>query len=268
MLQTGALLSPITHKSLLAQLVRREILGRYQGSILGLGWSFLTPLMMLAVYSFVFVGIFKARWPGFEAGGGSAFAIRVFCGLIIFNFVTEILNRSPVVITEQPNLVKKVVFPLEILPVSTVCSALVHLGLGLLILTIAVLCFNGNLPLATLTLPLVLLPLAITMLGISWGLAALGVYVRDVSPVMAMLSSLLMFLSPVFYALSSVPEIAREWIILLPTTPAIENTRRIFFDGLWPDWPPLLMQLTLALLIAFAGAAFFSFARRGFADVL
>lgn len=262
------LMAPFRYSSLIAQFVRRDVLGRYRGSVLGLGWSFLTPLLMLGVYSFVFVGIFKARWPGVEQGDGFFFAIRVFCGLIIFTFVAEVLTRSPMAVVEQPNLVKKVVFPLEALPVVTVGSALFHFLLSTAVLLVGIVFLHGGLYPSALGLPLVFLPLLIQMLGISWFLAALGVYVRDVGPVMTMFSSLLMFLSPVFYALSAVPEEVRRIMLVLPTTLAIENFRRLLFDGLWPDWSALLVQWLLAFVFALLGAAFFRASRRGFADVL
>jgi len=262
------LLAPFRFHSLIAQFVRRDVLGRYRGSLLGLGWSFLTPLLMLGVYSFVFVGVFKARWPGIEQGDGVFFAIRVFCGLVVFNFVAEILSRSPTVITEQPNLVKKVVFPLDALPVVTVGSALFHFLLSMLVLLVGVVAVQGFVPLTALALPLVFLPLLVQMLGLGWFLAGLGVYVRDIGPVMGMVSSLLMFLSPVFYALTAVAEPMRGVMLWLPTTPVIENFRRLLFDGLWPDWQALALHALIALLTVILGALFFGASRRGFADVL
>lgn len=262
------LIAPLRFRSLIVQFIRRDVLGRYRGSLLGLSWSFLTPLLMLGVYTFVFVDIFKARWPGVEQGGGSFFAIRVFCGLIVFNFVAEILTRSPGAICEQPNLVKKVVFPLEALPVVTVGSALFHLLLSLGVLLVGVLALQGHLPLSALTLPAIFLPLLVLMLGISWFLAALGVYVRDTSPIMAMATSLLMFLSPVFYSLTAVPAEVRRLMLLLPTTLVIENCRAVLFDGTWPDWSALFIQSIAALVVAIIGAVFFQSSRRGFADVL
>lgn len=262
------LLAPFRFYALIAQFIRRDVLGRYRGSLLGLGWSFLTPLLMLGVYSFVFIGVFKARWPGVEQGDGVFFAIRVFCGLVVFNFVAEILARSPTVITEQPNLVKKVVFPLDALPVVVVGSALFHFLLSMLVLLAGVVAVQGFLPLTALALPIVFLPLLVQMLGLSWILAGLGVYVRDIGPVMGMVSSLLMFLSPVFYSLEAVSEKVRGVMLWLPTTPVIENFRRLLFEGLWPDWHALVLHAGIALVVVLLGASFFGASRRGFADVL
>lgn len=262
------LLAPWVHRVLIFQFVRRDVVGRYRGSLLGIGWSFLTPLLMLGVYTFVFVGVFKARWPGAEEGGGAFFAARVFCGLIVFNFVAEVLNRSPTLITEQPNLVKKVVFPLETLVAVVAGSALFHLLIGVTVLLGVVLVVHGQVPLTVIATPLVLLPLVPLMMGIGWILAALGVFVRDIGQVMTMVTSLLMFLSPVFYSLHTVPEEVRGLMMVLPTTLAIENLRLLFFAGQWPEWSALAVQWGVSGLAALVGAAFFQNVRRGFADVL
>lgn len=260
--------APFRHTSLIWQFVRREILGRYRGSILGLGWSIVTPLLMLMVYTFVFVGIFKARWPGAESGGGIGFALQLFAGLAVFNFFAEVLGRAPSLIVEQPNLVKKVVFPLEILPFVTIGAALFHLALSLLILLGGTLLIYGRLAPAALALPLVLLPLLPLLLGLCWLFAALGVFLRDIAQIMGMAINLLLFLSPIFYSVSTIPDKARFWIYLNPLTPVIENVRLVLFIGDWPDWSSWLVYLACASVVAIAGAAFFQGTRKGFADVL
>jgi len=258
---------PLQRSNLIWQFARREVLARYRGSMLGLGWSFLTPLLMLAVYTFVFRVIFKARWG--QAGGGDfEFALQVYAGLIVFNLVAEVLNRAPRLILDQPNLVKKVVFPLEILPWVAVLAGLFHVSLNLVVLLGATAVARAGLPLSVVALPLVLAPLVPLLLGLSWFLGSLGVFVRDVGQITTLVVSLLMFLSPVFYPMSSLPERWQPWLLLNPLTPAMEQLRRVTLHGMWPDWTQLLVLLAIATLFAWAGARWFAATRNGFADVL
>lgn len=260
--------SPFRYPSLIWQFARRDILGRYRGSLLGLGWSIVAPLMMLMVYTFVFVGVFKARWPGSADGGGAAFALQIFAGLAVFNFFAEVLNRAPNLVVEQPHLVKKVAFPLEILPFVSLSAALFHLALNLLILLLGGFAVYGPPPPTVLALPLVLLPLLPLLLGLGWFFAALGVFVRDVAQVMGMGLNLLLFLSPIFYSASAIPDGVRFWMHLNPLTLMIESLRGVLFLGQWPDWTAWLAYLALSCLVALGGAYFFQSTRRGFADVL
>ena len=193
--------APWRHLSIWKQFVRREVLGRYRGSVLGISWAVFTPMLMLMVYTFVFVGIFKARWPGAEEAGGVAYALRIFAGLMVFNFFSEVVGRAPMLVLEQPNLVKKVVFPLELLAYVSLGSAVFHLGLSAAILLLGTAVFGNGLTLNTLLLPIILLPMVPLLLGLSWLLSALGVYVRDIGPVIGLSVSFLIFLSPVFYSL-------------------------------------------------------------------
>lgn len=168
-------LLPVRHRTLIWQFSRREVLGRYRGSLFGLAWSFITPLLMLGVYTFVFVGVFKARWPGAEAGGGLEFALQIFVGLMVFNLFAEVASRAPRLIVDQPNLVKKVVFPLEILPWISVLSGCFHLLISGVVLLAVATGVRGGLPVTAIALPLVLLPLIPMLLGLCWLLSALGV---------------------------------------------------------------------------------------------
>lgn len=257
---------PLLRGNLIWQFARRDVLARYRGSLLGLGWSFLTPLLMLAVYTFVFRVIFKARWG--QEGGDFEFALQVYAGLIVFNLVAEVVNRAPRLVLEQPNLVKKVVFPIEILPWVAVLAGLFHLSLNLLALLGATVIARGGLPITILALPLVLAPLVPLLLGLTWFLASLGVFVRDVGQITTLVVSLLMFLSPVFYPLNSLPAQWQPWLLLNPLTPAMEQLRRVVLHGMWPDWPQLFALLAIASLFAWAGARWFAATRDGFADVL
>ena len=259
---------PFRNRSLLWQFARRDVLGRYRGSILGLTWSFITPLLMLGVYTFVFVGVFRATWPGAAKGGGLEFALQVFAGLVVFNLFAEVTNRAPNLIVEQPNLVKKVIFPVELLTWVTVLSGLFHLLISIATLLVVLLIVRGGLPVTALALPLVLLPFLPFLLGLGWFLSALGVFVRDVGQVMTMVVSLTMFMSPVFYSLSTLDARWQFWMRLNPLTMIIEQVRLVMLAGQWPAWEGLGIYAVLACLFAAAGAAFFNLTRRGFADVL
>lgn len=260
---------PLPHRQLIWQFARREVLGRYRGSILGVGWSFVTPLLMLGVYTFVFVGVFKARWPGAEQAGGLEFAIQIFTGLMVFNLFAEVAGRAPRLILEQPNLVKKVVFPLEVLPWVSVIAGLFHLLLSVLALALVVgLVREDGLSVTVVALPLVLAPFLVFLLGLCWLLSALGVFVRDVGQVMGFVVNLALFLSPVFYSLQSLGPGMREWMYFNPLTLVIENTRAILLHGSWPQWDLCALYLVMASVFAGFSAYFFQVTRKGFADVL
>jgi len=259
---------PIHSRSLLWQFARRDVLGRYRGSLLGLAWTFLTPLLMLAVYSFVFVGVFRASWPGTHRDSGIEFALQVFAGLLVFNLFAEVANRAPNLIVEQPNLVKKVIFPIELLAWVTVLSGLFHLLISAATLLLVLLIARGGLPITALALPLVLLPFLPLLLGLGWFLSAIGVFVRDVSPVMSMIVSLIMFLSPVFYSVSSLNPNIQFWMMLNPLTLIIEQVRAVLLIGQWPAWGALALYGLVACVFALLGGVFFQLTRKGFADVL
>lgn len=258
---------PLRQRTLIWQFARRDVLARYRGSLLGLGWSFLTPLLMLAVFTFVFRVVFKARWG---TGGDSdfEFALQAYAGLIVFNLFAEVVSRAPRLVLDQPNLVTRVVFPLEILPWVAVLAGLFHLALNLVALLAATAIARGGLPPSVLALPLVLAPFVPLLLGLAWFLASLGVFIRDVGQITALAVTLLMFLSPVFYPVASLPERWQPWLRANPLTPAIEQLRRIALEGMWPDWPQLALHLAIAIAIAWAGAFWFAVTRKGFADVL
>lgn len=256
----------LQHRSLVWQFVKRDIQARYRGSSLGMAWSFITPLLMLAVYTFVFREVFKARWGSGE-GGGLEFALYVYAGLVVFNFFAEIANRAPRLIVDQPNLVKKVVFPLDLLAWVALLAASFHLLVSSAVLLLAAL-WAGYASWSMLWLPLVWLPLFPLLLGLSWFLAGLGVYLRDIGQLLNLLISLLMFLTPIFYPVSALPERWRPWLALNPLVPLIEDTRRVLLQGEWPDFHRLTLMLAFSLLVAVLGRLWFRITRRGFADVL
>lgn len=261
-------LSPFRFTPILRQFVRRDILGRYRGSLLGIGWAFVTPILMLGVYTFVFVGVFRARWPGAEEAGGIAFALQLFAGLMVFNLFSEVAAQAPNLVVSQPNLVKKVAFPLEILPFVSLGSGLFHLMLSLSVLLLGTVLVHQHLPWTVLLLPLVLLPLLPLLLGIAWFFSALGVFVRDIAQMIGLCINLLMFLSPIFYSTSTLSPSIQSWMMINPLAPVIENVRRVIFSGTVPEWGSWCISLIVSLFVAALGAAFFQATRREFADVL
>lgn len=258
------------HASLIRQMARRDAVGRYQGSVLGLAWSFFHPLLMLAVYTVVFGVIFKARWgSGPDAPGSNVdFALILFVGMIVHGLFAEVLNRAPGLILANANYVRRVVFPLEILVPVSMLSALVHTGISLLVLTAALLLHRGSIPPTAALLPLVLVPLLVLTLGLGWILASLGVYVRDIGHVVGVVTTILLFLSPMFYPVEAVPESFRAAIHLNPLTLVMEQCREVLIWGRVPDWAALGLYLAGAAVVAVAGFWFFQRTRKGFADVL
>jgi lipopolysaccharide transport system permease protein len=255
------------NRSLISQMTKREVIGRYRGSVMGLAWSFFNPILMLAVYTFVFSEIFKSRWVGVDTGKGG-FAILLFVGMIVHGLFAECANRAPSLVMSNSNYVKKVVFPLEILPVITLGSALFHSCISLLVLLIAQLLIVGSLSWSALLFPLILVPLILATLGISWLLASLGVYLRDVGHVITVLTTVLLFLSPVLYPVAALPAAYQPWLKLNPLTYIIEESRNVLLFGHLPDWSSLGIAIAVGALIAVVGFWFFQKTRKGFADVI
>lgn len=255
------------NRELIKASAKREVLGRYRGSALGLLWSFFNPLFMLAVYTFVFSVVFRARW-NIESDSKTEFALVLFAGLIVFNMFGESINRAPALVANNPNFVKKVVFPLEILPAVTLLSSLFHglISLGVWLLAYLVL---FGLPHATvLYLPLVILPFLILILGLSWVLASLGVFLRDVSQFIGTVITVLMFMTPIFYPATALPEEFRKWLYLNPLTPIIEQARDVLYWGRSPDFAILGIYALASTAIAWLGFVWFQKTRKGFADVI
>jgi lipopolysaccharide transport system permease protein len=255
------------NRDVIAALVRREIVGRYRGSVMGILWSFFQPVFMLAVYTFVFSVVFKARW---SAGSESKteFALVLFAGLLIFNLFAECANRAPTLIFSNVNYVKKVVFPLEVLPLAVLGSALFHMLVSLAVWLIFYAVFFGVPPWTVLLLPVVLAPPVLLTIGVSWLLASLGVYLRDVAQFIGIVTTVLMFISPIFYPLSALPPRYRMVLYLNPLTTAIEQARDVLVWGVVPDGRVFGLYLAVTVLIAWLGFVSFQTTRRGFADVV
>ena len=257
------------NRQLIAQMTKREVIGRYKGSVLGLTWSFFNPIFMLVVYTFVFSEIFKSRWGGIGGDDSKTqFAVVLFVGLIVLNLFSEVLSRAPGLILSNVNYVKKVVFPIEILPIIAVGVALFHSLISLGVLLSAFALFNGFLHWTAVFAPLVLLPLVIFTSGLAWMLASLGVYLRDVGQFISIITTVLMFLSPVFYPVTAVPERFRSFITANPLTFIIEQAREVLIWGHLPNWMGLIAHTLAATATAWAGYAWFQKTRKGFADVL
>ena len=261
------LVSAWQHRDLIMTLSTREILGRYRGSYVGVLWSFLTPVLMLVVYTFVFSNVFKARWSS-GSDSKTEFALILFAGLLVFNLFAECINKAPSLILGNVNYVKKVVFPLEILPWVTLLTALFHFTISLGVWLMAYAVFFGAPPITALWLPLVLTPLILMIMGLSWVLAALGVYLRDISQLVGVAITALMFLSPIFYPISALPERYQAWISINPISPAVEMTRSVLYAAKPPDIGILASSMTLSALLACLGYAWFQKTRKGFADVI
>lgn len=256
------------HRALIVQLTRREVLGRYKGSVLGMAWSFFNPVFMLAVYTFVFSVVFQARWGAGASESRTQFAVVLFVGMIVHGLFAEVLNRSPGLVLANANYVKKVVFPLEILPVVGMGAALFHSGVSLGVLLLAFWLFNGYVHWTVLLAPLVMLPLVVLTLGLAWLFASMGVFLRDMGQTIAIATMVMMFLAPVFYPVTALPPEYRPWIMANPLTFIIEQMREVLIWGRLPHWSGLALYTLGAAAAAWAGYAWFQKTRKGFSDVL
>jgi lipopolysaccharide transport system permease protein len=258
------------NRTLIARMTKREVVARYRGTVIGLAWSFVNPVLLLLVYTFVFTVVFKARWGETKLAivNDGGFAIMIFAGMIVHALFSECFIRSPGLITGNANFVKRVVFPLEVLSWVAIGSATFHAAVSLLVLLGGQLLWTGHIPLTAILVPLVYLPLIILTLGLSWFVSASGVYFRDLSQVSGFISTILLFLSPVFYPLSSIPEAYRWAFYLNPLTFIIESSRELLLFGQLPSASELGAYYLVSVGVAWLGFAWFQKTRRGFADVI
>jgi lipopolysaccharide transport system permease protein len=256
------------HRELIFQMIKREVVGRYKGSVMGLLWSFINPVLMLIVYTFVFSIVFKAKWGVGTEESNTSFAVILFVGLIVHGLLAEVLSRAPSLILSNANYVKKVVFPLEILPVISLGAALFHSLVSLGVLLIALLLLNKFLYWTVILIPLVLLPLIILTLGFAWILASLGVYIRDIGQTIGLLITVLLFLSPIFFPLSVIPEKYHLYMMVNPLTLIVIEAREVLILGHQPDWIGLSIYTLVSICIFWSGYAWFQKTRKGFSDVL
>lgn len=258
----------IRNRVLIVQMAKREVLGRYRGSIIGLGWSFFNPLLMLGVYTFFFSFVFKSRWGNAQDAGHADFAIVLFVGLIVHGLFAESINRAPTLINSNVSYVKKVVFPLEVFPWIAMGSALFHAGISVVVLLALQLAIVGSLHWTIIFLPLVVLPLILITLGFVWFLAATGVYVRDISQTTGLITSVMLFVSPVFYPISTLPHKMQLIVMLNPLTLIIEESRKVLLFGEMPNWSALGVYSIVSVVVLWIGFWWFQKTRKGFADVL
>jgi lipopolysaccharide transport system permease protein len=256
------------HRELWWRLTEREVLSLYRGSALGLAWSFITPLAMLAVYTFVFSEVFKARWGGLEQAGPLGFAVNLFAGLIVFNLFSECVSRAPSLVVANPNYAKKVVFPLEVLGVVAVGSAAFHAVTSLFILLVFEIIAFRHLPVTLLWLPLIWLPLIMGSLACTWFLSSAGVFLRDIGQLIGVSLNILMFLSPIFFPLSALPAKWQPVLQLNPLAQVIEQTRRAAVQGLNPDLHYVVLGILMTLTACELSFRGFQKSKRAFADVL
>lgn len=268
----GVFGSLIGHRQLIGQMAMQEVRSRYRGSVLGLFWSFANPLLQLAVYTLVFGYIFQARWgieaEGAAGGGKLGFAVVLFSGLVLHTFLIECLVRAPTLLHQYANLVKRVVFPLEVLPWVVVASALFHLVVGLGVLLLAVLAVFGGLSWTAVLAPLTLVSLVLMGAGVSWFLASAGLYFRDIAQATGPISMILLFISPILFPVERLPAILQKLILLNPLTIPVEQMRAVLIFGKQPDWALLGWHLLAGLIVAWIGYYWFARTRKSFADIL
>lgn len=252
---------------ILGQLVGRSIEDKYRGSALGILWALATPFLMLTVFAFVFGVVFQARWGG-GAQSTFEFAIILFTGLIVFNLFAETVSAAPGLVVSQANYVKKTRFPLPLLSLAALGVSLFHAAIAMAVLMLIKILAGTGVPLSSLLLPLAILPLCLLALGLSWLVSALGVYLRDIAQIIPPLMTALMFLTPIFYPPSALPEWIRPWLAYNPLALAIDQVRSVILFGQVPGTGAWLAALAGGALAAGLGYGFFKIASRGFADVL
>jgi len=255
------------HRQLAARLILRDILGKYRGSFVGVLWSLLNPLLMLAIYSFMFSIVFKARGTTSEATGGG-FAVFLFVGMIMHGLLADCIGRGPSIIVGNSSYVKKVVFPIDILPWVALGTALFNAVIGFIVLLGAILLSRRGVPWTAVYFPFILLPLLLGAVGIMWFLSAVGVYIRDIGQLTSFVSTMLLYLSPVLYPVSALPLNLQFWMRLNPLSFVIEQGREVLLVGHQPDWIGLIVYTFVGGVIAIAGYGTFQSLRKGFADVI
>ncbi|UNK48880.1 ABC transporter permease [Lysobacter sp. S4-A87] len=256
-----------SNRSLVFELTRREILGRYRGASFGLLWSLISPFLMLMVYTLAFGFIMKSRWPG-TTGTTTEFALILFVGLTVHGFFAECVNRAPSLIVGNTSYVKRVVFPLDLLVWSMTFSALFHLLMNTVVLLLLQLLWNGQIHATTLLFPLVVLPLIILTVGVGWIVSALGVFLRDIGQVVGVVTAAMLFLSSAIVPVDSVPEHYRWVFMANPLTFIINEARQVVIWGNAPNWLGLGIYFVIAIAVASFGHMLFQKLRKGFADVL
>ncbi len=257
----------LNNRSLLKQLMIRDFTSRYKSGVLGLAWAMINPLLMLALYSFVFVAVFQMRW-GVNDTSGHNFVLLLFTGILVHGLFSEFVVRAPTLIVSNPSYVKKVVFPLELIPLTPLLGAIVNFSLGMVLVLIMQLWINGTISLYIILMPLIILPFIILLLGVSYIFSSLGVYFRDLSQISGLISTIAIFASPVLFPLENVPDAYRDLLYLNPITLVVEQLREVIVIGQLPDLVSLTIYSCIAVSIFIFGFLWFKIVRKGFSDVL
>ena len=258
------------NRELIWSLTKREVKSTYQSSFLGALWPVIVPLMMLLIYTFVFSVVFQAKWStsaGPETSRGE-FALILFAGLTAFNFFSSVITRASGLILAVPNYVKKVVFPLEILPVVVVGAAFITSLINIVLILIGCLLVLHSLPITFLLLPLAYIPLILITLGLAWFLSSLGVFVRDIGQAIPVIVQILFFMTPIFYSADRVPNALRFLVIFNPLSSIIDGFRRVLIWNELIDWRAWGMVTLISALVAILGFAWFSVTKKAFSDVM
>jgi len=251
---------------LIFSFARRDLVGRYKGSALGIAWAVLTPVVMIAIFTFIFAGIFGARFGARNSHWD--YALYLFCGLLPWSMFQESVQQSATTIVAHANLVKRVVFPLETLPAAQAFAALGNQLFATIALLIGIVLIRHDLQLTSLWLPLLLIPQLLFALGAAWLISSLGVFLRDIAQGVTLLLMAWMYLTPIIYPESIVPERFRWFINVNPFTTLVRSYRNIFLDGVAPDWRGLAYFTAVALVIFVFGYWWFARTRKNFADVI
>lgn len=256
------------HRYLVWQLTVRDVTTRYRGSAMGFLWSVILPVMMLVVYTYIFGVVFRARWPNMASDDPFQFALVLFAGLNVHALLADCLSRAPTIVVSQPNLVKKVVFPLELLSWSALGTALFHAGISVLVLLAFELWLTAALPWTVLLAPLPILATVPMLIGLCWFLSSLGVFLRDISQMINVAITVILFTAPIFYPLEAAPSAIRPFLFLNPLTIPVESFRAVAIFGHQPDWQGLGLYVLIGLAIATLGHYWFERTRRAFADIM
>lgn len=256
------------NRDLIRQFTVRNILSYYRGTYLGILWSFFSPLFLLAIYSFVFGVVFNAGEAFGAADNVAVFPLALFCGMIVFGLFSDCAVRSPALVLANPNYVKKVVFPLEILPVATFGSSLFHACISFLVFLLGYVLFIGTPPWTAILLPVIMAPLFAFCLGVAWFLAALGVFIRDMDYAISIVVQFLFFASAIFFPISAVPGRFQIFVKLNPIALIVEQTRQVLMWGHVPNWMWLCAAGIVSVGVMLLGSIFFMSSKHAFADVV
>ena len=259
--------SIVEHRFVIGQLAKRAILGRYRGTVLGLLWSLVTPLLLLAVYTFVFGTILQVRWVS-QSGGNAEFAAILFSGMLVHGILAECLTQASTLIVANPQYVKKVVFPLEALPWVTVISAFFQGVISTGILLAYLVFVQGGIPWTAVLFPIPLFVLAFVCIAAGWLISATAVYLKDIAQMMGLLSTVLFFMAPILYPKTALPVEFQNLLYLNPLTYIIEQFRAVVLWGELPNWNGLALYGIASVAVAWMSLAWFQKTRKGFADVL